>query len=95
LEPSARPLVSSWQAAPGGKKFTRKKFTRRIKTMGSTTDKVKGMANEAAGNVKQAAGKAMNKPELEAEGFAQERKGEAQQALGKGKDAVKKVVDKA
>ena len=53
------------------------------------------MANEAAGNVKQAAGKAMNKPELEAEGIAQERKGEAQQALGKGKDAVKKVVDKA
>ena len=63
--------------------------------MGSTTDKIKGMANEAAGNVKQAAGRAMDKPELEAEGFAQERKGEAQQALGKGKDAVKKVVDKA
>ena len=53
------------------------------------------MANVAAGTVKQAAGKAMNKPELEAEGFAQERKGEAQQALGKGKDAIKKVVDKA
>ncbi|PZU94273.1 MAG: CsbD family protein [Chelatococcus sp.] len=62
--------------------------------MGSTTDKIKGMANEAAGNVKQAAGKAFDKPELEAEGVLQERKGEAQQALGKGKDAVKKVVDK-
>jgi uncharacterized protein YjbJ (UPF0337 family) len=71
------------------------KFGRRIKIMGSTTDKIKGMANEAAGNVKQAAGRAMDKPELEAEGFAQERKGEAQQALGKGKDAIKKVVDKA
>ena len=62
--------------------------------MGSTADKIKGMANEAAGNVKQAAGKALNKPELEAEGVMQERKGEAQQALGKGKDAIKNVVDK-
>jgi len=63
--------------------------------MGSTMDKVKGLANEAVGNVKQAAGKALNKPKMEAEGFAQERKGEAQQALGKGKEAIKKVVDKA
>jgi len=62
--------------------------------MGSTMDKVKGLANEAAGNVKQAAGKALNKPELEAEGVVQERKGEAQQTLGEGKEAVKKVVDK-
>lgn len=63
--------------------------------MGSTMDKIKGLANEAAGNVKQAAGKALDKPGLQAEGIAQERKGEAQQALGKGKEAVKKVVDKA
>ncbi len=62
--------------------------------MGSTTDKIKGMANEATGNVKQAAGKTFNKPEWEAEGAAQELKGEAQQAIGKGKDAVKKAVDK-
>lgn len=34
--------------------------------MGSTTDKIKGMANEAAGNVKQAARKAMDKPGLHA-----------------------------
>ena len=63
--------------------------------MGSTTDKIKGLANEAADNVKQAAGKALNKPGLQAEGIAQERKGEAQQAVGKAKDAVKKVIDKA
>lgn len=63
--------------------------------MGSTTDKIKGYANEAAGKVKQAAGKALDKPDLEVEGIAQERKGEAQQALGKGKDAVKKLIDKA
>ncbi|BCX70140.1 MULTISPECIES: CsbD family protein [Pseudomonas] len=63
--------------------------------MGSTSDKVKGMANEAAGNVKQGVGKATNNPNLQAEGKAQERKGEAQQAIGKAKDAIKKGVDKA
>ncbi|EJN30886.1 CsbD family protein [Pseudomonas sp. WJP1] len=63
--------------------------------MGSTSDKVKGMANEAAGNVKQGVGKATNNPNLQAEGKAQERKGEAQQAVGKAKDAIKKGVDKA
>ena len=63
--------------------------------MGSTGDKVKGMANEAAGNVKQGVGKATDNPNLQAEGKAQERKGEAQQAVGKAKDAIKKGVDKA
>lgn len=63
--------------------------------MGSTTDKIKGMANEAAGNVKQAVGKATDNPKLQAKGFAQERKGEAQQAKGKAKDAIKNVVDRA
>ncbi|MCB1417691.1 MAG: CsbD family protein [Notoacmeibacter sp.] len=63
--------------------------------MGSTTDKIKGMANEAAGNVKQAVGKATDNKKMQAEGFAQERKGEAQQAVGKAKDKVKDIVDKA
>ena len=61
--------------------------------MGSTTDKIKGMANEAAGNVKQAVGKAVGNERLEVEGAIQEKKGEAQQALGKAKDSVKKGVD--
>ena len=63
--------------------------------MSSSTDKIKGMANEAAGNIKQAAGKAVGNDRLHAEGIVQERKGEAQHAVGKVKDAVKKVVDKA
>ncbi len=63
--------------------------------MGSTTDKIKGMANEAAGNVKQGVGKALDDKKMQAEGVVQERKGEAQQAVGETKDAVKKVVDKA
>ena len=61
--------------------------------MGSTSDKIKGAANEAAGNVKQGIGKATDNKKLQAEGHLQERKGEAQQAVGKAKDAVKKAID--
>ncbi|MGV8887814.1 MAG: CsbD family protein [Pseudomonas sp.] len=63
--------------------------------MSSTGDKVKGMANEAAGNVKQGVGKATGSDKMRAEGVVQEKKGEAQQAVGKAKDAVKKGIDKA
>lgn len=63
--------------------------------MGSTSDKVKGMANEAVGSVKQGIGKATDNDRLRAEGKAQELKGDAQQALGKTKDAIKKGIDKA
>ncbi len=61
--------------------------------MGSTADKVKGLANEAVGNVKQAAGKATGNDRLQAEGAAQELKGEGQQALGKTKDQIKKATN--
>lgn len=60
--------------------------------MSSTTDKIKGMANEAAGNVKQAVGKAVGDQKLKAEGVVQELKGEAQQTVGKAKDAIKKAI---
>jgi len=63
--------------------------------MSSTGDKVKGMANEAAGNVKQGIGKATDNDRLRAEGIVQEKKGEAQQTVGKVKDAVKNDADKA
>lgn len=63
--------------------------------MGSTTDKIKGMANEATGNVKQAVGKAVGNDRMRADGTVQERKGEMQQTVGKAKDTVKNVVDKA
>lgn len=56
--------------------------------MGELTDKAKGLANEAVGNVKQAAGKATNNADLHAKGVAQERKGEAQQVAGKVKGAL-------
>ena len=63
--------------------------------MGSTADKIAGLANEAAGKVKQGVGKLISDPKLQVEGVHQERKGEVQQAVGKAKDAVKKLVDKA
>ncbi|MFJ4141662.1 CsbD family protein [Pseudomonas sp. NPDC089734] len=63
--------------------------------MSSTSDKVKGMANEAAGNVKQGIGKATGNTRLKAEGKAQEIKGEAQQIKGKTKETLKKGADKA
>ncbi|QGM97292.1 CsbD family protein [Methylocystis parvus] len=62
--------------------------------MGSTTDKIKGAANEAAGAVKQTVGKASGNPSLEIEGAGQKLKGEAQGAVGGAKEAVKKIIDK-
>ncbi|MGQ0456638.1 MAG: CsbD family protein [Hyphomicrobium sp.] len=61
--------------------------------MSSTTDKIKGYANDAAGNVKQAVGKAVGSEKLQAEGAAQELKGEAQVAVGKTKDAIKDAAN--
>lgn len=58
--------------------------------MSGTSDKIKGMANEAIGNVKQGVGKATGNTELEVKGKVQEKKGEAQQVAGKVKDAVDK-----
>ncbi|MBA2124699.1 CsbD family protein [Hyphomicrobium methylovorum] len=62
--------------------------------MGSTSDKIKGYANEAAGNVKQGVGKIVGSEKLKAEGAMQELKGEAQVAVGKAKDAVKDTANK-
>jgi uncharacterized protein YjbJ (UPF0337 family) len=56
--------------------------------MGEFVDKVKGTANEAAGNLKQAVGKATDNPEMVAKGKAQELKGEAQKVAGAVKGAL-------
>jgi uncharacterized protein YjbJ (UPF0337 family) len=61
--------------------------------MSSSEDKAKGMGNEAAGKIKQGAGKLTGNEQTQAEGVAQEKKGEGQQALGKAKDQVKGAVD--
>lgn len=62
-------------------------------SMTSTTDKLKGLANEATGTVKQAVGKAVGNDRLQAEGAVQKNVGLAQEAVGKAKDAVKKAID--
>lgn len=62
--------------------------------MGGTKDKIKGMANEAAGNVKQGVGKATGNRKMQAEGKAQELKGEAQQAMGDVKNKVKGAANR-
>lgn len=62
--------------------------------MSSTSDKIKGYANEAAGKLKQGVGKAVGNDRLRAKGAAQKMKGEAQRALGQAKGAVKDAADK-
>ncbi len=62
--------------------------------MSSMTDKATGLANEAAGNVKQGVGKAVGSDKMQAEGLAQEAKGDAQKAVGDAKGAVKDAANK-
>lgn len=61
--------------------------------MSSTTDKIKGAANQAAGTVREGAGKAVGNKEMEVKGAAQKSKGKIQEGVGKAKDAVKKAID--
>ena len=61
--------------------------------MSSTADKIKGLANEAAGNIKQGIGKATDNERLQAEGKAQEVKGEGQQLMGDAKQAAHDTAD--
>lgn len=56
--------------------------------MSGTTDKIKGMGNEAVGNIKQGIGKVTDNEKLKAEGKAQEIKGEGQQVKGDVKNKV-------
>ena len=60
--------------------------------MSSTSDKVKGVANEAVGNIKQGIGKVTGNDKLRAEGVVQEKKGQVEKAIGDTKDAVKKAT---
>jgi len=56
--------------------------------MSTSQSTVKGIFNEAAGKVKQAAGEAFNNDKLANEGAAQQVKGHTQQAWGSVKEAV-------
>ncbi len=63
--------------------------------MGSATDKIKGVANEAIGKAKQGLGEATGSDKLKGEGALQEAKGHGQQAVGDAKAAAKDAADKA
>jgi uncharacterized protein YjbJ (UPF0337 family) len=63
--------------------------------MGATTDKIKGVANEALGKAKQGLGQAVGSNRLQGEGAVQEIKGKGQKALGDAKDATKDAVNQA
>ena len=56
----------------------------------STADVVKGKANEAAGSLKQKAGRATNNPRLADEGTAQKAGGKVEKKIGQ----IKKVFGK-
>ena len=62
--------------------------------MGRTAEKIKGMANKAAGKVKQGVGEAIGSKKMQAKGKAQEIKGVGQQAMGKSKSAVTATAKK-
>ena len=56
--------------------------------MGELNDKAKGLGNEIAGNIKQAAGKVSGDEHPQAEGIVQERHGEGQNLQGKMKGVM-------
>lgn len=62
--------------------------------MSSTTDKIKGAANEALGKAKQGLGDVTGNDKLKTEGAAQELKGKTQSTVGGAKDTVKSATDK-
>lgn len=61
--------------------------------MSSTSDKVAGLANEAAGKIKQGVGHVTGDEKMKADGKAQELKGDAQKTAGDVKGAVKNAAD--
>ena len=63
--------------------------------MGSTTDKIKGTANEAMGKAKQGLGDATGDERLEGEGVMQEVKGKGQKAIGDAKEVAKDAMNRA
>ena len=66
--------------------------------MSSATDKAKGLANKAAGKLKQGLGKVVGSNKMKAKGAAQELKGEAQVGACNVKDTAKagaKAIDKS
>ena len=61
--------------------------------MGSATDKIKGVANQAGGKIKEGVGKAIGNEQMQVEGMAQQVKGKTQRKVGEVKSTIKDVAD--
>jgi uncharacterized protein YjbJ (UPF0337 family) len=57
-------------------------------------DQVKGRIEEAKGNIKEAAGKAVGNERLQGEGLADQAAGKVQKTYGDAKDKAEDVLDK-
>jgi len=60
--------------------------------MGNKTDRFAGVANQAAGKVKESVGRATGSKELEVQGLAQEAKGKAESLRSDVAPAVKRSL---
>ena len=85
-ERPARAPVREWER--------RGPLIQKVNHMGSASDKVSGLANQAAGKVKEGIGKATGDAKLETEGAAQDAKGKVQKGIGDAKGAIKDAVNK-
>ncbi|MCA6125963.1 CsbD family protein [Bradyrhizobium sp. WSM 1704] len=63
--------------------------------MGSTTDRIKGTANDAIGKLKRRFGEATGSPAMQGRGATQQAKGKGQKALGGVKRIVRNAVNRA
>ncbi|MCC8961554.1 CsbD family protein [Bradyrhizobium sp. Pear76] len=62
--------------------------------MSSTTDKIKGSANEAIGRFKRRLGKVTGSPAMQGRGAILQAKGKGQKALGGAKRIVRHAVNR-
>ena len=86
--------LDRWNFGPREKLITGRYILEQGMVHMSTSDKIKGYANEAVGSVKETVGKVVGSEQTEAEGAAQKIKGEGEVAVGKTKDAVKDAANK-
>lgn len=63
--------------------------------MGSTSDKIKGYADEAVGSIKKGVGKVVGSDKMQMEGEGQKLKGQAEVAVGNAKEGIKNAANKA
>jgi uncharacterized protein YjbJ (UPF0337 family) len=62
--------------------------------MSSTTDKIKGVANQVGGKIKEQVGGAIGNDQMQGEGMVQQVKGKVQKKIGDAKDVVKDAADR-